>query len=183
MESAFQVKGSSIRTKIAFARTNFGEQAEQALVEALTHAGVAHVLEGAWYDFDTYEAVLMRLAEVGYDGAIERLREVGAFSAEHALSTTYQAFARHQDLERFVALIPQLHKSLYSHGLLEIEGPQDGELRFTLREMPKRSRPDHYVSEGFFLGAVRLLGWPDAESRQSPRDDGLEVVVNQNAAA
>lgn len=181
MERRFQVKGSSIRTKVAFARARFGERAEQSLIEALGEAGVSRVLEGGWYDFEAYEAVLVRLAEVCYGGKIDRLREVGTFSAEQALSTTYQAFAQHRDLARFLAVIPEFHKRLHSHGDLEIIGPEAGELHFQLRRLPKLSRPDHYVSEGFFLGAVRLLGWPDASSRQQPLDDGLEVIVAQNA--
>lgn len=182
MADRFQVKGSSIRTKLVFARDRFGAEAEQALVNRLADLGVTRVLEGGWYDFEIYNAVLGELARVGYDGHLDGLREAGAFSATQALSTTYQAFAKHRDLERFLALIPRFHLSLHTHGTLVIDGPKDGILRFTLSDLPQTSRADQRVTEGFYLGAVRLLGWPDATSEPTPREGGIEVTITENAS-
>lgn len=174
MAERFQVKGSTLHTKLAFARAHLGTEVEEAILEFLRDAGIHRVLTGSWYDFAIYERLLEKLAEVGYQGDLERLREVGAFSAENALSTTYRAFARSKDLDRFLELLPQLHTSMHSHGKLTLDERTMTSFVLTVRDMPSYGQGEAYVTEGFFASCARLLGCLGVRSRM--KRDGKNVA-------
>jgi len=158
MDDTFRVKGSTIRTKLAFAREHLDPGVEEALSAELADAGVGRVLDGAWYDFSIYERLLKQLATLAYGGRISRLREVGMFSAELALRTTYKAFARSGDLDRFLALLPTFHTRLHDYGRLSIDAQDVGTLTVTLHGVPDDSDADIYVTEGFFTSCAQQLG-------------------------
>ncbi len=174
MAERFQVKGSTLHTKLAFARTHLGSEVEEAMLSLLRDAGIQRILTGSWYDFAIYERLLERLAQIGFQGDLERLREVGAYSAKSALSTTYQAFARTKDLDRFLELLPQLHTSMHSHGTLTLDERTMTSFVLTVRDMPSYDQGEAYVTEGFFAACARLLGCLGVRSRM--KRDGSNVA-------
>lgn len=182
MSDDFVIKGSTIRTKLAFLRDQFGPDAETALAQALEQRGYPRILEGSWYPFEIYEIALQHIADQHYPGQPDGLVEVGAFSARQALSTTYEAFARKRDFGGFLTLLPQLHLRLYSGGSLEIEHhPERQTCTIGLRDMPRYAEVDLSISRGFFAGAARMLGHPDAECRTERVKRGVDFVLTWSA--
>jgi len=173
MAETVQVKGSTLRTKLEFARTHLGPEVEEALRTLLEEAAIHRVLEASWYDYAIYEHLLEKLAEVAYGGDLARLREVGTFSANHALGTTYQAFAQGKDLDRFLEVLPQLHPRLHSHGRLTLEERTATSFVLAVRDTPRFHRGDAYVTEGFFAACAGLLGCQGVRSSMSRDGEGV----------
>jgi hypothetical protein len=161
----FTVKGSTILSKLVYAREHFGPEAEKDLAAFLSEAGEKQVLDGSWYPFALYEGVLKRLAERHFGGDLVRLRELGEDSARRALTETYQVYGQ-MGLTHFLSRIGALHKRFYSHGEIEATMDDDGS-RCTIRmfEVPVHSKVDRQVAAGFYVGACRVMGLRDVRCR------------------
>ena len=154
-----QVKGSTIRSKIAFVRERFGADAARELGDFLASKGHFQVLEGGWYDFDVYNDLLVHLAEEHYGGDLARLVEVGQYSAEVALTTTYDVFAGRGDFVQFLQRISVLHGRFYSRGELSVElSSEPGKCTLSLHGAAPYSEPDIQIARGFYTGAANLMG-------------------------
>ncbi|RMH19294.1 MAG: hypothetical protein D6696_11030 [Acidobacteria bacterium] len=179
MTEELQVKGSTIRSKLAFARQRFGEEAEAALEEVIREAGYRHVLEASWYPFELYVDVLTRLAERCFGGRLERLAECGAFSAQRAFTTTYDVYAKHRALRRFLADLPRLHRRFYSAGDIAVDYDGEGtSCTIRMRGLKRYHDADLYVAQGFYLGAARLFRLPQPRCTFSRRLDGVDYVLS-----
>ncbi len=158
-----EVKGSTIRSKLAFTRERFGEEAEQDLKKRLGAAGYTRVLEGSWYPFSLYEQLLHRIAERHFAGDLSRLFEVGAFSARQALTTTYDVFAGRRDFSQFLQRISALHGRFYRVGeiLVELSRTPDT-CAIRMRGAAPYSQADLHVAAGFYAGSAHLMGLENA---------------------
>lgn len=153
-----KVKGSSINSKLAFARERFGEDAEKALDAYLSERGISQVLEGSWYLFDVFDGLLCHLAKLHYGGDLSRLQEVGEYSAEKSLTGTYSIYTL-WDFARFLERIASLHRRFYSIGEIEPRIAEDGQsCRIHMHGAPSYSEADLYVAQGFYIGAARVMG-------------------------
>lgn len=160
MHEELQVKGSSVLSKLAFTKASFGDKAEAALREMIEEAGVRHLLAGSWYPYTLFVEVLESIARRHYGGNLRRLTEVGDYSARHALTTTYDFFARLRDPARFLSHLATLHGRFYSAGSLGVEH-QDGATAcvIQLSGMDTYADADLFVAQGFYAGAIDQLGF------------------------
>ena len=156
------VKGSTILSKLVFARERFGAEAERDLVGFLEEAGEKHILDGSWYPFDLYHGVLERIADRHYRGDLERLRAVGNDSAHRALTGTYHIYGQ-MGLSHFLDRIGALHNRFYSLGDIEATMHDDGgSCTIRMFGAPYYREADLQVAAGFYLGAARELELQDA---------------------
>lgn len=169
-----QIKGSSILSKMLYLHETFGEEAEARLSSFLAERGLRQVLAGSWYSFELFDQVLRYIADQWLGGDLRRLREVGAFSAEKALTTTYEVYAL-GDFTYFLDRISGLHGRFYSEGSLTVLR-EEGESRCRLRLHGASfySEPDLEVAAGFYSGAARFLGAQEVQCRFEVAED--EVV-------
>ena len=158
----YQVKGSSIRSKLDYTETVLGADAASALESWLRERGLWPVLEATWYPFEDYDAVLQFMVERFFDGDAKRLYDVGRFSGRRALTTTYDVFRR-QEFRDFHAKLPILHSRHYSHGQVIAPLLQDDADRCPIRLVGAPTYPDTdlYVSAGFYASAAQLMGCDD----------------------
>lgn len=184
MADDLQVKGTSIRSKLAYVREHFGEAAERALSDDLAAAGVRQVLDSSWYPFDLFERLLRTIAERHFNGELTRLQEIGRYSAEHALTTTYAFYGHQQDFDPFVRRLPTLHGRFYSRGTLEVEHrPQAASCAIRLRGAGRYADADLYVAQGFYIGAAARLGLRDPRCPFQRVDDGVDFTLAWTPAA
>ncbi|MDH3744735.1 MAG: hypothetical protein OES47_06510 [Acidobacteriota bacterium] len=160
MNDSFCVKGSSIRSKFDYVRDTFGPRAELELKESFSASDdIGSVLDSGLYPFDLYDRVLWAVAERFLDGDVNRLREVGAYSAEKSLTSIYRAFAEGKDFLGFLSRIQLLHQRFYTHGTMAVDiGDGNKSTRITLTGAPTYSDADLQVAAGFYLGVGNLLG-------------------------
>lgn len=157
------VRGDSIRSKLLFARQAFGPKAEQDLQAFLADQGVSQILDDAWYPFEAYDQLLRRLADRHFEGDLSRLVEVGEYSAESTLKTTYQVY-NIREFMNFLKRLSSLHGHFYNSGRLENELDSRGlNCHIRMLEAPYYSDPDLYVASGFYQGAARFMGLQGVE--------------------
>jgi hypothetical protein len=154
--NAYSVKGSSISSKLVFARERGGPSAEAALRQQF--AADLPFLESAWYPYSLYIAVLRAVVRHVLGGETERLLEVGRHSADVALGRTYRAFVR-DDFVAFLGNIAELHRLFYSHGASVVALAVEGN-GATIRhvEKPEMEEEDLWVALGFYVRAGELHG-------------------------
>jgi hypothetical protein len=174
----YQVKGSSIRSKLEFVRERFGEQAERELAKDLAEAGVPRVLEASWYPYELYDRVLQRIAERHYGGELEQLREVGEFSARHSLAGTYAVYSDLGAYERLLERLPALHDRFYNLGSSRVE-LDEGAHRATLElhGAPRYTETDLQIAAGFYQGAGEAMGCRDIEVELELQADGARFHI------
>ena len=153
-----QIKGSSIRSKLQFLAETFGTEAEQALSNHLQELDVRTVLEANWYPYELYDRVLRWIADHHYGGQLRRLREVGRFSAHHALTGTYAVYLERGDFRSFLRRIATLHGRYYDIGSLKTTLIGDDHAELVLIGAPFYREPDLEVAAGFYTGAAELMG-------------------------
>ena len=162
----YQVKGSSISSKLAYLLEAAGEAAEGEARLFLKEKDVTTVLEATWYPYQTYDALLVWMAQRHFGGQVDRLEKVGRFSAQKALTTTYSAFSRTGDFARFLEKMPVLHKRYYSHGQLvaSLLLPGATHCEILLDGAPTYGDADLYIAAGFYAGAAELMGLKDVQA-------------------
>lgn len=173
MADEFLVKGSSLRTKLDFASERLGAEVVESLrVFLARELGNRPILDADWYPFTLYDRLLRHLAERTFGGDLSRLREVGEFSAEKALASTYQSYVRGRSIDDFLQRLPMFHQRLYTVSRLVLHSQRDDGCEIDIVDLPQISQADTHVSCGFFVGAARLLGHPRARGRS-------EVMLRQ----
>lgn len=157
----YQVKGSTINSKFAFVRAEFGARGEERLARQLEdRTGEKRpFLDSTWYPFETYVAVLRLIAENHYGGDVRKLAALGVGSARQTFAKTYRAFLTGDDFLRFLKRMPRLHTQFYSQGRIEVEIlPSETECFIRHRGKDRYDEADLYIAQGFYEGAAELHG-------------------------
>ena len=163
MLGKYQVKGSTIRSKLEFAAERCGSEARENLAAYLSAQAHPTILDAEWYSFSLYDGLLRKLAADFLGDDLSRLQEVGIYSAEKALTTTYEAFAARRDFPLFLKKISTLHNRFYSTGTLVVVDSGEDFCELEIRDAPIISRADVYLAAGFYIGAARLMGHDRAQ--------------------
>lgn len=157
MEQNYCVKGSSIRTKINFARQNWGSEAEQEITRRLEQKGLTSLLDNNWYPYQIYDDLLLHISRTHYQGDNARLAQIGEFSAEEAFSATYKAYAVGNFLSVFSKLA-LLHGRFYNLGQMEVSVDESAyHAKIRLHGAPYYSEADLQVARGFYLGLAQRM--------------------------
>lgn len=175
MTSPYSVTGSSIQSKLDFVRALHGAGAARALVADLE---LPELEPAGWYPFEVYDNLLRQIAARFYGGDLEQLYDVGTFSAEHALTSTFRAVADTGDVVGLIQRFGAVHQRSYSEGFAAVL-PDSEERRIAvhLADAPTYSEADLWVAAGFYAGAVQLMGFSDACCRFTLAADGGHLVL------
>ena len=157
MAEAFSIKGSSLRSKLDYLREVHGKAAAEELKGWLREKGVVLLLVSDWYPHELYTQLNERIAERFFGNNLKRLREVGVFSAERALSSVYKAYVEKGDFEAFLRRIASLHQRFFNRGAMEVRAsPRSCEI--LLSGAPVYPEADMQIAAGFYIGAARNFG-------------------------
>jgi hypothetical protein len=179
MAGTYKVKGTSIRSKLAFVRKRFGVQGEEQLKSDLKdEKSLFPLLDSSWYPFELYDRVNRAIARRFFDNDLQALQEVGAYSAEEALTTVYRAFVRQGDYAVFLRHIEKLHKTFYNLGDMSVMVSRDKNYsEIEHFGAPEYSEADLQIAAGFYVGAGQLLGNKNVSCRLDQRPDGAHFEL------
>jgi hypothetical protein len=173
----YKVKGSSIRSKFDFVKERFGAPAEARLREKFKERPeLSLLLDTGWYPFSVYEDLNRSIADEFFAGDLTKLQDVGSFSANLALRTTYKAFARGKDFVQFLHGTGTYYQTFYNKGDVRVTVSDDrraADLHFS--GAPVYTEADLQVAVGFFLEAGRLLGITSIAGNARRGTDGAHV--------
>jgi hypothetical protein len=179
MREEYKVKGIAVRTKFDYVRENHGKSAEEALKSGLVqYRSHMPLLDSSWYPFAFYDDVIRAIATRFFSGHLTGLREVGVYSAQQALTTVYKSFARSGSVAEFFKRIGSVHSTYYNLGEMRDEAdPAGNGCTVLLSGAPVYSEADQEISVGFFLGACRLLGKPEARCSVRTANGGVRYEL------
>ena len=173
----FKVKGSSIRSKFDFVREKLGPAAEAKLHQRFkTRPELSPLLDPAWYPFAVYDEIIRFIASEFYAGDLKKLRDVGSYSANLALRTTYRAFAQGKDFVQFLQGVGRYCQTFYNQGDARVtisDDTRSAELHFS--GAPEYTEADLQVTLGFVLEAGRVLGKGTIAGTARRGPDGAHV--------
>ena len=179
----YQVKGSTVRSKLDFVHEAFGEKARSDLESQFEGRGLLPILVSGWYDYDLYIEVLEAIATAHYAGDLSRLEAIGAYSADQALRTVYAAFVRQAGFVEFLRGMSRLHHMFYNAGEIVVD-VDASERRATIwhRDKPRVAEADLHIAAGFYRKAAEMHGGADGGAESvtctfATRDDGAHFTV------
>lgn len=170
VEESIQIKGGSIRSKLEMVRDRFGEPAAEDLERILKDAGAYPVLEANWYPFELFDRILVRIADKHFGSDLSRLKNVGRYSAQKALTGVYKGLKK-MDFSDFARRrLTVLHSRYYSGGKLAVVQVADKGCRLCL-SAPVHFESDIWVACGFYEGAAEFGGHTGARCVWERRGD------------
>ncbi len=149
--------------KVEFVAEKRGDAVAEDLRQEFANHKLFPILDSRWYPFELYDRLLVRTAELCFDGDIRQLEDLSSRWAHKSLSGIYESYAWGQRLDVFLSRLPKLHDRMFTHGRVEIaSGEAPGRHRLTLAESADYTPAALYSAAGFYLGATRFLGHPKA---------------------
>ncbi len=120
------VKGSTVRTRREFVLRGFGDEGWERVLQRMSDEHSSHwsmnVLASAWYPSDAVAALEESIVEELGDDHIAACDQLGAFSAEQNLPSTYKSFfADDRSPASFFEKLLSLYPSLYDYGKAWVE--------------------------------------------------------------
>ena len=179
---AFQIKGSSIQSKLDYVREKLGPEQEKEVREMLRRRGIVLLLQSSWYPAEVYEDLNRFLADRFFDGEVERLVEVGSFSAQRALESTYKAYLEGGDFTRFLQRISSFHERFFSQGHMEVQ-PTESSCEIFLSGAPSYPLPDLQIARGFYVGAARCFGLENVRCSLAEESGGARFLLTWSPPA
>ena len=111
-----RIKGGMVRAHLEFVRQTKGEDAVSEVLKRLPPAVANEIhtaLSATWVAFESL--ILLDRAIVAFTGGTVTMRDLGRFSAQQNLSTTYRAFQR-ADIHDFFRRSAALHAQFQDFG-------------------------------------------------------------------
>jgi uncharacterized protein (TIGR02265 family) len=156
-----KVKGSVLKTRLAFVEEHFGEDGLQRVLDSLSQddqRDLSRMLASAWLPFDVgkrLDDAIVRELGGGRPAFFERLGEA---SAEKNLTGVHKPFLTPGDPHAFLARAPQIYGVYYQTGRREYERTGEKEGVLTTFEAETFSAPDCLTVIGWHKKALEMCG-------------------------
>ena len=159
--SSQKIKGSILKSRLAFVEQKFGVEGRQKVMENLVpedRRALENVLPVAWLDFEIGKRLDDAIVKVLGGGRPEVFERLGAASADANLKTVHAAFLAPGDPQGFLAKAPQIYRMYYQTGRREYERTGDKEGVLTTHEAETFSKADCLTVIGWYKRALELCG-------------------------
>lgn len=158
--SEARIKGTKIKSKVAFVEKTYGSQALQGVLGRLTaddRKSLKSILDIGWYPIGLYDRLLEAIvagAGAGDPEVLDRMgREAADYQAEHA----YGAYFRRKDPRSLLESMIPMHSQINDPGEMQIV--DRGERRLSLIvAAPPTTELACRVARAFYQRAVELVG-------------------------
>ena len=156
-----KVKGSVLKSRLAFVEDNFGEDGLRRVLESLSaedQKALRSLLPMQWCDFELGKRLDEAIVQVLGAGRPDYFERLGMASAEKNLSTVHQAFLKPGDPHGFLAKAPQIYRLYYQTGRREYERLGEKEGVLTTHEAETFSTADCLTVIGWYRKALEMCG-------------------------
>jgi len=156
-----KVKGSVLKSRLAFVEKQFGPEGLDRVMENLDpedQKALRGLIPVAWLDFDIGKRLDDTIVRVLGGGRPEVFERLGEASAEANLKTVHAAFVAPGDPHGFLAKAPQIYRMYYQTGRREYEQTGECEGVLTTHEAETFSKTDCLTVIGWYKRALELCG-------------------------
>ncbi len=113
-----------------------------------------------------------------YDSDIQKLKQVGVFSAKTVLNGVYKSFVQGKDFTRFLKKISRLHSRFYSKGEMLVEiSDNENKCEIILKGAPIYSEEDNYIAAGFYTGSAMACGLSEIICNIEPGNGFVRFIL------
>lgn len=156
-----QVKGTVLKSRLAFVQDHFGAEGLEKLLASLSQAdrdALRMVLPITWYPFDLGKRLDDAIVQVLAGGDQSFFERLGAESAQKNLTTFHKAFLTPGDPHAFLGKAGTIYGLYYEKGRREYEktGEREGVLR--TYDAETFSAPDCLTIVGWHRHALEMCG-------------------------
>jgi uncharacterized protein (TIGR02265 family) len=156
-----QVKGSVLKSRLAFVEEHGGKDAVERVLAALpleNRTILRNLVAIQWCPFDLGERLDAAIVQVVGHGKPDFFERLGAASAEANLTSVHKAFLVPGDPHAFLAKAPQIYRLYYQTGRREYERTGVKEAVLTTRDAETYSTPDCLTVIGWYRKALEMCG-------------------------
>jgi uncharacterized protein (TIGR02265 family) len=156
-----QIKGSVVKSRLAFVEEHSGEEGVQKVLAALPEAdrkALGSVITVKWYPLDLGTRLDDAIVRVLGGGKPEFFERLGAASAEKNLTTVHKAFVTGGDPQAFLARTPAIYSMYYEKGRREYQKTGDKSGVLTTYDAEVFSAPDCLTIVGWHRRALEMCG-------------------------
>ena len=156
-----KVKGSVLKSRLAFVETQFGREGLQKVLESLSdedQQALSRIVPVAWLDFEIGRRLDDAIVNVLGGGRNEVFERLGEASADANLTTVHAAFVAPGDPHAFLAKAPQIYRMYYQVGRREYEKTGEKEGVLTTSEAETFSKADCLTVIGWYKRALEFCG-------------------------
>jgi len=156
-----QVKGSVVKSRLAFIEEHSGKEGVQTVLAALSDAdrkALASVMTLNWYPLDLGTRLDEAIVRVVGGGRPEFFERLGAASAEKNLTTIHKAFVSAGDPHGLLARTPGIYSMYYEKGRREYQKTGAKSAVLTTRDAEAFSAPDCLTVLGWHRRALEMCG-------------------------
>ena len=156
-----KVKGSILKSRLAFVDKQFGPEGLDRVMENLDpedQKALRGLVPVAWLDFEIGRRLDDAIVRVLGGGRPEVFERLGAASADANLQTVHAAFIAPGDPQAFLAKAPQIYRMYYQTGRREYEPTGEMEGVLTTYEAETFSKADCLTVIGWYKRALELCG-------------------------
>lgn len=156
-----QIKGSVVKSRLAFVEEHSGQDGVQRVLAALPEAdrkALASVITVKWYPLELGTRLDDAIVRVLGDGKPEFFERLGAASADKNLTTVHKAFVTTGDPQAFLARTPAIYSMYYEKGRREYQKTGDKSGVLTTYDAEVFSAPDCLTIVGWHRRALEMCG-------------------------
>ncbi len=156
-----QIKGSVVKSRLAFVEEHSGKDGVQKVLAALPEAdrkSLASVITVKWYPLDLGTRLDDAIVRVLGGGKPEFFERLGAASAEKNLTTVHKAFVTDGDPHAFLSRTPAIYSMYYEKGRRDYQKTGDRAAVLTTHDAEVFSIPDCLTIVGWHRRALEMCG-------------------------
>ena len=156
-----KVKGSVLKSRLAFVERQFGPEGLDRVMENLDpedQKALQALIPVAWLDFEIGSRLDDAIVKVLGGGCPEVFERLGAPSADANLTTVHPALIAPGDPQGLLAKAPQIYRMYYQKGRREYEPSGEWEGVLTTYGAETFSKADCLTVIGWYKRALELCG-------------------------
>jgi uncharacterized protein (TIGR02265 family) len=156
-----QIKGSVIKSRLAFVEEHAGKAGVDRVLGALAESdrkALSSVITVKWYPFELGTRLDEAIVRVIGGGKPEFFERLGAASAEKNLTSVHKAFLTNGDPHSFLTRTPAIYSMYYEKGHREYQKTGDRSAVLTTHDAEVFSTPDCLTIVGWHRRALEMCG-------------------------
>lgn len=164
-----QIKGTVLKSRLAFVEEHAGAGGLQRVVAALSpedQRELRNVLPVKWYPFPLGERLDDAIVQVLAGGQPSFFIRLGEASAERNLATVHKGFVTPGHPQAFLAKAPVIYSMYYETGRRDYEKTGKNEAVLTTRDAETYSAPDCLTVMGWYRKALQICGATAVQVRE-----------------